>query len=151
MNLKYWFQGELRSKELFVSESPIMRTYYIQNLNKLVALLGQNDLAVFQLQTDPARDIFDLKIQEKQQIPAGFNKFRYKSSDSVAIFHKMWDVEFEQQRVRRTEVLRVNMRTGLRQARLAPYCDLNMQARFDDQLFIRSLEPNGFDVFPIDA
>ena len=117
----------------------------------MVTLNSKLQILVSELQLDFANNAFGLRVLYKNTFPADFKKFRYYHSDDKLLLYKLWDACFDQKRVERTQILWIDLQTGVQCMRFVQSCNFDLSARFWNQVFIHTLNPNGFDVFPIDV
>ena len=149
IKLNYIIDGEPCSKELSISKKPIENAVFYLHSSRLVMLLAQNELVISDLRVDPAKNIFEVKVVYKLAVPTGLNKYKYYRSDDTVLLYKLWNAEFNQQRKRLTQIFWIELRSGVRRTQFVAYSDLKVSARSGNQIFVHSVEPNGFDVFPI--
>ena len=119
-----WIDGSFHSQKLNISSSEVLQAVYFRRLNRLVALLDEDVLAILELRFDPTKNAFVHKLLSRVDIPVGFRLCDNLSLNEGGLLYKKWDAKFDQRRVRQTELLQVNLESGAQKIWFVPYCDL---------------------------
>ena len=146
LQMVFLVDGQFHSQKLKGDFSETPQIMLDRDSGTLVYLDAKESLVFSELKLDTASSKFKVKRLFSAAVPEGFALCRSFFVDGQAVLYRTWDMLFDQVETKRQELILIDLKTGARQTRIAPFFDVFQSKYSGGNVFVADQSPSRIEL-----
>ena len=125
----------------------VVQIFYDHCQHVLATLHDEQVLVLSELRLSPTRERFEHRVLRRLAVPEGFRLCPKSLVAGQVVLHKNWDMTFGKRKLRRTQLMFVDVETGKKQYKFVPNCDMKQSVGDGTRMFVADKTENCTRIF----